>query len=122
MPEEDFNRGQTKAHLENIIQDVSEIKVEIKEVNKKIDEVEASAQRAAVKSETAVAKARSQETIGTARHVENVKRLETIEGKIDSISAKQQETDGRVAKIYTIAAVIGGGAGLILPWIKDYFI
>lgn len=122
MAEDDFKRGEAKAKLERIEQDVTEIKGDIKTVNVKIGDVEKAAQRAATKADVAVTKAQEQARIDTIRHDEINKNLESIKTKVNSIADKQTATEGRVAKIYTVAAVIGGGAGLVIPWLKDYFI
>lgn len=123
MAQEDFIRGEAKAKLENITENVSEIKAEMKEHNasdrrefatikSKIDEVSESARRAATLAETAAQKVTSQETVNDSRHKGNREHLERIEAKVDKLNNK-------VTTIYGVATGIGLVSGFAATWLKD---
>lgn len=130
MAKEDFQLGETTAHLQNIKNDVTEIKKEMKshnaddriefeKLNDKIDEVKYSAKDVATKLI-------SQEEINEDRHIENQETLKDIKNTVDTIVARQTETNTEITKIKAVAAFIGGGSSLIVPqlvhFIQNYFL
>lgn len=136
MAEDDFRRGEAAAKLNRVVNDVNEIKIEMKDHNKsdkeefgkikdKIDEVADAAS-------TAASLVEAQEQIQTERHEENKSDLKDIKDgqaalkvTCDKLAADQQATKDRVTKIYTVATVVGaiGGSigGVLVPLIINKF-
>ena len=116
MPNEEFKRGEAKAHLENIQGDVIEIKAEVRTLHSKIDDVDEAAQLAAGKAKEAAVKVDHQEGVNNDRHEQNVKALERIETKVDKLTTDQFDIKLRM---YGLAALFGGGSGAVVPWLTN---
>lgn len=129
MEAEDFKRGEAKAKLENITEDVVEIKETMKEhnakdekefekLNSKVDRVADLTEEAADNASNAEQRVRHQEKIVDDRHEDNKKHLERIEAKVDKLTDDQSDMK---LKMYVMAVLLGSSGGAAIDLLKGFF-
>jgi hypothetical protein len=118
MADNEF-KGETRANIENIKEDVSEIKDTIVRLDEKLDHVSRAADKAAVMAQAAVVKTNQVEIKQDERHKENTEKLEAIGKNVSAIANAQVDTKVTVAKISVYVTLLGGAAGILIPKLID---
>lgn len=125
--EDAFLHGKTDEHLRNIDGTLHDLKegmkahnasdvIAFEKINDKMDSVADLARNVA---DHLADKVEEQQGFVEARHQENIKRMDTLDEKLETISKQLVAVNSKVTTIYAFSAGIGFVASFAATWFKD---